>query len=50
MMSIWKKIMPHIMRRIQLSFKGVKYTQDHEVEAKSAFPMLRLSIPVTTQV
>ena len=29
---------------------GVKQKQDHEVEAKSAFPALRLAPPVTTQV
>ena len=29
---------------------GVKQKQDHEVEAKSAFPVLRLAPPVTTQV
>ena len=28
----------------------VKQKQDHEVEAKSAFPVLRLAPPVTTQV
>ena len=29
---------------------GVKQKQDHEIEAKSAFPELRLAPPVTTQV
>ena len=29
---------------------GVKQKQDHEVEAKSTFPVLRLAPPVTTQV
>ena len=29
---------------------GVKQKQDNEVEAKSAFPVLRLTPPVTTQV
>ena len=29
---------------------GVKQKQDHEVEAKPAFPVLRLAPPVTTQV
>ena len=29
---------------------GVKEKQDHEVEVKSAFPVLRLAPPVTTQV
>ena len=29
---------------------GVKPKQDHKVEAKSAFPVLRLAPPVTTQV
>ena len=29
---------------------GVKLKQDHEVEAKSAFSVLRLAPPVTTQV
>ena len=29
---------------------GVKQKQDHEVEAKSPFPVLRLAPPVTTQV
>ena len=29
---------------------GVKQKQDHEVEAKSAFPVLRIAPPVTTQV
>ena len=29
---------------------GVKQKWDHEVEAKSAFPVLRLASPITTQV
>ena len=29
---------------------GVKQEQNHEVEAKSAFPVLRLAPPITTQV
>ena len=29
---------------------GMKQKQDHEVEAKSAFPVLRIGPPVTTQV
>ena len=29
---------------------GEKQKQDHEVEIKSAFPVLRLAPPVTTQV
>ena len=28
----------------------VKQKKDHEVEAKSAFPVLRLAPPVTTQI
>ena len=29
---------------------GVKQKQDHEVESKSEFPLLRLACPVITQV
>ena len=29
---------------------GIKQKQDHEVEAKSAFPVLRLAPPITIQL
>ena len=51
MMSIWKKIIPHSIKRIQLLLQVCsKSRKDHELEAKSVFPVLRQVSPVTTQV
>ena len=35
---------------VSVFLTGVKQNQDQEMEAKSAFPVLRLAPPVTTQV
>ena len=48
MMSIWKMIIPHKEDSDVLT--GVKQRQDHEVEAKSVLPVLRLAPSVTTQI
>ena len=40
--------MPHEEDSVVLT--GVKQKQDHEVEATSAFPVLRLEPPVATQM
>ena len=38
------------MKRISVVLTGVKQKQDHQVEAKTALPVLRLVPPITTQV
>ena len=48
MMSSWKNnSTQHEEGSVVLT--GVKHKEDHEAEVKSAFPVLRLASPVTTQ-